>query len=362
LRTSKTIVGIDVGGANLKLGAWLEPAAPISVAEVFPLWKHPDRLGEAAASLLERLVPRDPRGGGRLLDGLAVTMTGELADCFATRREGVERIVEQLASVVPRQRISVYAVGGTWRTVDEAIANPWQVAASNWHALANWLGRWQPTADYCRRAVLVDIGSTTVDVLPLENGQCATRARTDRDRLQKGQLVYTGVARTPVCAIVPTLNVRGQPIPVMGEFFATADDAYLALGLAAEDLQDTATADGRPRTAHCARGRLARMVGEDTETLAAAEINQLADQIIAAQARRVADALEANLAALAEVDSLSPCNEPRLIFTGHGWELFERARALLPRTYEVFALPAVLSLQASRSAPALAVAWLRAAD
>lgn len=353
----KVIVGIDVGGANLKLAIWQNATEPSCVSSVFPLWKQPDNLKDAVRRLFEQLF------GSALnwhLDELAVTMTGELADCFATRREGVERILCQLQSVVSPDRVCVYAVGGEWLTIDEAVAAPWQVAASNWHALANWLCNWPPTRPKCRRAVLVDVGSTTTDVIPLSNSVHIGGACTDRQRLEQRQLVYTGIARTPVCAITSSLSLSGRSVPVMAEVFARSDDAYLALHLMQEDLDDMNTADGRPRSAAAARGRLARMVAEDTETLTVHEIEALAEQVVDAQARQVADAIEFNLARLADDGGeVASTGLPELLASGHGWPLLDRACRLVKAPHTVFALSSLIPAEASRCAPAAAVAWLK---
>lgn len=338
-----------MGGANLKLATWRDPSRTECVSQNFPLWKQPQELGNVCRALIDRL--------GRA-DRLAVTMTGELVDCFATRREGVEQILRELSLAVRPEQISVYAVGGQWYTVDEAIANPWQVAASNWHALASWLGRWPVTAQLCQRALLVDIGSTTVDVIPILQGDVYTPARTDRQRLEQGQLVYTGIARTPLCAVAQHLKLNNIDVPLMAEWFATIDDAYVVLGLSGEDAQDCATADGRPRTVSCAAARLARMVGEDGESLPRDQIRSLAEQAVAIQAQQVARAIERNLSHLPS-DPASTIDEVvQVLFTGHGWPLFARAQRSVQTPHKVFALPDVLSTEASRCAPAAAVAWL----
>lgn len=346
---SEQIIGIDVGGANLKLATWRDSAEPECIWQTFPLWKHPDELGRACKRLIDRLGEADR---------LAVTMTGELADCFATRREGVAQILDQLSTAVPPDRISVYAVDGRWRTPSEAIADPWQVAASNWHALASWLGRWPDTAELCRRALLVDIGSTTVDIIPLVRGQVSTRACTDRQRLEHGQLVYTGIARTPVCAVTQHLKLGNIDVPLMAELFATTDDAYLVLGYVAEDPSDRATADGRPRTIDCAAARLARMIGEDSQSLAQDDVRILAEQIVIIQAQQVARAIERNLTSLGAHQARSRGETVHLLFTGHGRPLFERAIDFVRIPHEEFALTAAFSVEASRCAPAVAVAWL----
>lgn len=356
MKASQRIVGIDVGGANLKLACWHSRDEVVCSAQVFELWKFPDQLARATAELISQL------GGA---DVLAVTMTGELADCFATRREGVARILGQLSEVVPPADTHVYTVDGQWLSPAAAIADPWRVAASNWHALAHWLSCWPSTSQVCRNALVIDIGSTTVDIIPVVDGQIITPARTDRQRLELGQLVYTGIARTPVCALVDQFVIDHVTIPVMAELFATVDDAYLLLGLIPESASDCHTADGRPRTIAAAHGRLARMIGEDTETLALAQASSLAEQVLTAQARQVTLAIARNLELLRTHRAQRPSSDPLesarpcLVCTGHGAPLLDRVLAgLNSQGLQPVQLSSWLSEAAVRSAPAAAVAWL----
>lgn len=341
LSRCSSFVGIDVGGANIKVAN----AAGKCAACRFPLWIDHERLGKKVGELLREFSDADR---------LAVTMTGELADCFATRREGVRRIIEQLTSAFPADRTSVYALNGQWFTPEQAIADPWQVAASNWHALATWTGRALRTFLATRSFLLVDVGSTTVDVIPIVDGVPRTLALTDRERLQNGQLVYTGVERTPVAAIVRSLTVASVDCPVMAERFATSDDVYLALGLAAQDPDDCQTADGRPRTVQCARSRLARMVGEDSETLSVSAIEQLARQVLDEQTRQIAAAVERNVPLISSNNS----EEVAVLASGHGKPLLERVLSGISKPTRVVWLEDLLNPEAARCAPAVAVAWL----
>ncbi len=343
----REIVGLDIGGANLKAAVWSGPAEVRAASVHFPMWKMPDRLATATQQLLREL------GGST---HLAVTMTGELADCFASRREGVTRILDQLCRVVPAEQISVYSVDGRWLTADQATADPWSVAASNWHALATWLAKWPPTSANFARAVLVDIGSTTVDILPMVDQQLATGARTDRDRLTSCQLIYTGIRRTPVCAVVHRLMLDGASIPVMAELFATVDDAYLQLGHIAEEPDDCDSADGKPRTRGCAAARLARMIGEDAERLTQQQLHALAAQVVDAQADIVARAIEHHLQQL-----FSSSERTNLVCSGHGLPLFEQTIRKLETSHRLVYLHDYVSNEVARSAPAAAVAWLRQA-
>src|SRR5262249_41491473 len=151
--------------------------------------------------------------------------------------------------------VGVWQMGGGFVDLQGARAKPLTVAAANWHALATFCGRHVPRGP----ALLVDAGSTTTDIVPLHDGRPAPRGWTDPDRLRCRELVYSGVRRTPLCAL---MGGEGA-----AELFATTLDVYLVLGLIAEDAVDCRTADGRPATRVAAHGRLARMLCADTETL-----------------------------------------------------------------------------------------------
>jgi (4-(4-[2-(gamma-L-glutamylamino)ethyl]phenoxymethyl)furan-2-yl)methanamine synthase len=383
------VIGIDIGGANIKLAT----AAGCELAIRFPMWLEYNRLDEALRACLKQFQNLADFAGS--CPSLAVTMTGELADCFATRREGVAHILEHLERACTGWELYVYSVDGEFLDPSRARQRALRVAASNWHALGSWICRSNllgsphpsdgshPTP---RRCLLVDVGSTTVDIIPLRQEGVDTRAKTDRQRLQLGQLVYTGMQRTPVAAILQRVRLADALCPLMAERFATSDDAYLCLGLIAEDPTDCDTADGRPRTQVCAQARLARMVGEDLESLPADDIKRIAQQIIAAQVEQLAAAIERNLRAPSP--SRAEESEPpsgattwnhdrgaqppgMLCISGHGRPLMERVvRRVQPGRVLWLDQPQSCDTGcdtgygdhsqsvASRSAPAQAVAWL----
>ena len=81
-----TFLGLDIGGANLKAAQAGGPAWSIP----FELWKRPADLAGALRELLATL-PAYQR--------LAVTMTGELCDCFESKRQGVQFILGAVAGL-----------------------------------------------------------------------------------------------------------------------------------------------------------------------------------------------------------------------------------------------------------------------
>ncbi len=259
------VLGLDVGGANLKAAHCDGLARTVP----FPLWKHPQRLTDALRDLVAQLPGADT---------WAVTMTGELCDCFTTRSQGVRSILASVGQAAGLRRLRVWTLGG-FVDVDAAMERPLPAAAANWLALATFAGTLAPAGP----ALLIDIGSTTTDIIPLGNGRPIPEGRTDAQRLRSGELLYTGVRRTPLCALL------GEPRAA--EVFATTLDVYLHLGMSPENSDDTDTADGRPATRRAARQRLARMWCADAEELTPDEIDGLATRAFHRQLGLIGDGI-----------------------------------------------------------------------
>jgi probable H4MPT-linked C1 transfer pathway protein len=250
------VLGLDIGGANLK-AACVEPANAVARSRPFALWRDPAGLADALSSLLRDLPEAD---------AVAATMTGELCDCFATKSQGVLHILTAVEAVAAGRPVRVWGTDGAFHDPPDVRESPLTAAASNWLALATWAGRLAPRGG----AVLLDVGSTTTDIIPLRDGAPVARGPTDRARLASGELVYTGARRTPLCSLVHE--------GVAAELFASTLDAYLILGEVPEDADDADTADGRPATRPHAHARLARMICEDAEGLSEADARRLAGE------------------------------------------------------------------------------------
>jgi probable H4MPT-linked C1 transfer pathway protein len=330
-------LALDVGGANLKSA----DGRGFAASRPFAIWKAP---GELAGELAELIAV------GPSCDAIAATMTGELADCFETKSEGVRAIVDALATVAGRRPLAIYTTDGEFVSPAAAREQPLAAAASNWHALAAYCSR----LTHGRPGLLIDVGSTTVDVIPLGKDGPATTGRCDPQRLLLGELIYTGVERTPVSAIVRTLPWRGDDYPIASELFATAADAYVMLGEAPEEPQNHDSADGRPRTKAAARARLARMICADSGTFTEGDALSAAAVVREAQLSTLA-------AAASRVLARMPAQPRTIILSGHGEFL---GAALVSRFVwgetrpEVLSLNKALGPRVSRCAPAHALAVL----
>ena len=256
-------LGIDVGGANIKVADGCGFAASRS----FPLWQKPDKLAHEIRSLI---------ADAPACDRIAATMTGELADCYETKREGVESIVAAIEKASDGKHTRIYLTNGKLVTPEIARREPLLAAASNWHALATFACSYLGD---CKNGMLIDIGSTTTDLIPLSSDGPTAKGATDTERLEHGELVYTGVRRNPVCSVVREVPYRDLLIPVAGELFATMLDVYIIMGDLAEDPASRATADSRPATKGGSRARLARMICADSDIFNHRDAVQIAKHV-----------------------------------------------------------------------------------
>jgi probable H4MPT-linked C1 transfer pathway protein len=212
---------------------------------------------------------------------MAVTMTAELADCFATKREGVGFVLDAFQTAFPDIEPWIYGTDGVFTPPSVARRQPFRVAAANWMASATVVARHFPDA------LFIDVGSTTTDIIPIVGGRVVACGKTDPARLRTGELIYTGTLRTPICAIVRTVPRRGRRCRVAAEHFAIVADAHLWRGAIDSDDYTCETPDGRGRSRLEAGARLARMVCADLEMLGAHGISDIAEAVAATQLRQI---------------------------------------------------------------------------
>ncbi len=329
-------LGLDIGGANIKLA----DGDGYARSHAFALWQRPDDL----AAELRRLISAAPP-----CTHVAVTMTGELADCYATKTEGVQRILDAVQQAIDARPAAVYLTTGELASVSVARRSVSAVAAANWHAVAQFAQRFAGDGP----ALLIDIGSTTSDLIPLSEGTPAALGVNDTERLLNAELIYSGVMRTPVCGLVNHLPWHGSACPVAREWFADTHDAYLLLGDLPEDPADRQTADGQPATQEGARRRFARMVCADPDLVTREVAVTMAAAVAEAQQRQIADGLRQVIAARGEAPQT-------VVISGEGEFLARRAVQQAELAAQVVSLGSQLGHEVSRCAPAHAVAVLAA--
>ncbi|MGD1005325.1 MAG: hydantoinase/oxoprolinase family protein [Methanoregulaceae archaeon] len=276
------MIGIDVGGANLKLVDDTD-----IIIHYCPLWK-----GAPLVSLLEKHRTQSNNLA-------AVVMSGELADCFREKSEGISFIVRSVKKVFPNAKF--YGTDGLFH--NDAVP---QLAAANWLASADYLRTIYPDA------VLLDVGSTTTDIIPLSLFS-NLKGLTDIKRLQKGYLIYTGLLRTSIPTLLRTVTIDGIPTPLSSEFFAISADVHLVLSHIKPNQYSCDTPDQKGKTKISALRRLARVVCADLDEIGKQNALGIADQFWQAQRNVICDQVRKVM-----LDS----NSSKVIISGIGSELF----------------------------------------
>ena len=342
------ILGWDIGGVNTKVARLDDNGALTVRSRPFELQREPGALAGVLRDLAAEVgaAPAVECGFSRIAEfTCAVTMTAELSQMFRTKREGVAFVLDAVSAAFPAGTIRVFTTDGRFLTVDAARNHPFAVAAANWAATARIVARQEH-----RDAVLIDVGTTTTDIIPIVNGEVVAEGTTDPERLASGELVYSGALRTPVEAIVHEVRHRGGTHGVSAEGFALIGDVHLWLGnLGAADYT-VPSPDGRPATREFAGERIARVICADRELMDESEVTQIARVIAAEQVAAVA-------AALRRVCSRHPSLRTAVV-SGLGHFIASQAARSVP--LDVASLADDIGDDAARYAAAAAVALLYA--
>ncbi len=240
--------GWDIGGAHVKL-AYVDNNKLCVHQWDCPLWKGADEL-VAVIQLALANIPKN-------IINHHVTMTGELVDIFISRDQGVKEImrvlIEQISSI---RNIKFFSREGLI-DYEKVLLDTALVASANWIASGHCVSKKN------ENVIFVDMGSTTTDILSIEDGVLKLNGLTDFERLRSGELVYTGVVRSCVNTLCQKIPYKGDLIPLMAEYFSMSSDIYRILQWLPAHADYGSTMDGQPKDKISSMRRLARMIGED---------------------------------------------------------------------------------------------------
>jgi probable H4MPT-linked C1 transfer pathway protein len=335
------VVGWDIGGVHLK-AARAEQGRIVSAVQVAsPLRGGLERLVEAFGEAKAHVGP-----AGRHV----ITMTGELADTFSSRSEGVDRLATLAADQLEGAHLAVYAGPLGFVSPEQARSHVAEVASANWHASAELV------AQKCGMALFIDMGSTTTDIVPVAGGKVAARGYTDAERLAADELVYTGLVRSFIMATADRAPFGGAWTSLIHENFANMADVHRILGALPDGADQMATADGREKTVPASRARLARMIGCDATDAAEQDWTALAQWFAEAQVQTIVNA------AMLVISAARALSDAPIVGAGIGDHVVREVARRLGRSH--VALDALLDVTpdarraAMNCAPAAAVALL----
>ena len=340
------VIGWDVGGAHVKASLLVDGRLRDVAQWAAPLWQglaHLDAAIDAAHARWPALAQMRH----------AVTMTAEMTDLFPDREAGVRALVERLAGRLGAAT-RFFAGAADWPGAAEGPARWRDVASANWLATAHQIAGRHPDA------LLVDIGSTTTDLIPIRGGAPQPGGRSDAERLATGELVYVGVVRTPLCALARQIPFGARRFNVMNEFFATTADVFRLTGELDPEHDQHPAADGGDKSASASRRRIARMIGMDARDAEPSDWATFARSWRDAMRAEIAGHL-ARVAAEADLPPTAP-----VVGAGCGLFLARELAARSGRPFVAFhtvagldtAAPRAVGRWADTCAPSVAVALL----
>lgn len=274
------IIGLDIGGANtdysiIKFDDEYNIITIKNDRKYFPMWKNNKKLSE----FLENFIIDDSD-----IDIVCISMTAELADGYESKIEGVLDISNKVVDVFKKQKVYFVTFDGL-KTFNELKKNPLIAAA------ANWIGTAEIIKYIKKDCIFMDIGSTTTDIIPIKNKKESALGHTDLERLSSGELIYTGMLRTNVAAIVHNVPIFGKKTRVSSEFFTITADVHRILGNIDEDDYTCTTPDGKNKDIVSCKRRLSRLVCGDLNTIDDDEIIKLAKYIEKKQIEQIQEGL-----------------------------------------------------------------------
>ena len=248
------LIGWDIGGAHLKAAAWAGGRVVSIAQKPCPLWQGLHHFHAAVEDILKEMPPAPECRH-------AVTMTGELADRFAHREEGVFSLIRAMEAHCAPGSLRIFA--GRSGFLESGAIDSGHIRDI---ASANWLATGFHAASHVPEALLIDIGSTTTDLLLLHAGEVQVRGYTDFERMRYDELVYTGIVRTPLMVLAQCAPLEGEWVGLMSEHFATTADVYRLCGELPEHADQMPAADGGEKSPSASARRIARLLGRDVES------------------------------------------------------------------------------------------------
>jgi len=341
------VLGLDIGGANTKATFIKTQDATMqelrTAIEYFPIWKSGK---EQLPKILEKLRKEVVNSA---LDGVGVTITAELSDAYWTKKEGINHVLDCVTEVFGDVPTFVLDVEANLLPVKDARREPLKVASANW-AATGWM-----ISKLIKDCIIVDVGSTTTSIIPVINGKIAAEGKTDLEKLQNGELVYSGSLRTNVAAIVDVIPVQGRAARVSSELFAQSGDVHLILGNIGEEEYTAETCDGRGKTVREAMARLARVVCADIEMLTEQEIRDIAKFVYERQVEQIGGGLSQ------VYERIKPSlQEKTVVVTGLGRNFLARKAAENAGFKDIIDMKEYMGADAAVVSPSVGVAFMLA--
>jgi len=235
------IIGWDIGGAHIKAAKIDFKKKTSKTEQIYsPIWKNVNNLKKSIKLIKKKLGKTNYH---------AITMTAELSDIFPDRKHGVKHVINLSSKILGEKNIFFYSKKNFLKK-KSAIKKTFELSSMNWHATASFISNFFPNC------ILVDIGSTTTDIIPIKNKEIISKGTSDYQRLKSNELIYLGVLRTPIQVVEKKKNL-------INENFANLSDVYRVLNKIPSTVDLLPTLDNKTKNKHDSARRIARIFGKD---------------------------------------------------------------------------------------------------
>jgi hypothetical protein len=286
------------------------------------------------------------------IDYFAITITAELSDAFQTKREGILTILKALGKVFEKDKLKFISNKSIFLNYKAAKSEPYSIAAANWVSTALFLGYFIP------ECILIDAGSTTIDIIPIVDAKPATLGNDDISRIINHELIYTGGLRATIPSITHHVPYKDKKVRISFEKFALISDIHRILNNISEEDYINDTADNRSKSLHDCYARLSRVICMDHATISREDLNKIAQFIYKKQldiiSREIGNFMDTLVKRFEQFE-----NNPRFIITGLSADFLIRKSLLtlgysnIKRYKEITNIPNTISSSAYAVAGAL---------
>jgi len=347
------ILGLDIGGANTKAALVKFRSSEIlesfSVIEYFPFWeKTLNDIPSMFKRIVENLIILNHLKL-KNINFVSITITAELSDAFQTKRKGIFTILNALEQVFEKEKMFFINNKNEFINFNQVKSDPISIAAANWVSTSLFLGKFVPNC------ILIDAGSTTIDIIPILNSVPVALGKNDIERLINHEMIYTGGLRATIPSVTHFVPYKEKMVRISFEKFALISDVHRILFNISEDEYIIDTADNRSKSIEDCYARLARIICMDKTTLSKEELNQIGKHINEKQLELISTEIQQFMKELIKrIPKFA--NDPIFVITGLAAEFLIR-RSLIHLGYNnIQKYEEITNISDSISASAIAVA------
>ena len=168
-------LGIDIGGANLKIIGVNENKQIVYVDySSCKIWQDKSYLDSKLLELNKIKAKEKVKCG--------ITMSAELCDCFKNREFGAKQIFKSCKKLI--FDCYFYSKSKIFFIKNDSYKN---IISMNWHSIGRFLKK------KIENAIVIDFGTTTTDFIVIKKGQILNKNYDDFSRLNNNELLYTGL-------------------------------------------------------------------------------------------------------------------------------------------------------------------------